>query len=95
VPEYSAQLIDVKGARIEPRTVDRVPRYGPRVNASPFPIAAPGAPALPGQSQPMTGATMFVRFDGRLLNATGGYEIAVTEGKKELARTRVDLARLR
>ena len=94
VPAYEVALI-AGGARIPPRSAERVPRYGPRVDGEPLPLPVPGGIALPGGSQPLLGGTIMARFDGRLLNVNGVYDVVIVEGRTELARVRVDLAKLR
>jgi hypothetical protein len=97
VPPYDVTLSGPDGARIEARTFDRRPRYGPRLEGQPTvtPVPGGGAPFVPGASQPILGGTMSVRFDLRPLNPNGLYEIVVSEERQELSRTRLDLARLR
>ena len=95
VPAYEVSLIAAGGARIPPRSVERVPRYGPRVEEEPLRIPVPGGIVLPGGSQPLLGGTVMAQFDGRSLNASGTYDVVIVEGRNELARVRVDLAKLR
>jgi hypothetical protein len=95
VPGY---LIRLEGrrppiARIDPRRFERVPRYGVRVEGAP-----PGAPAngiTPGKSQPLFGGALVAHFDGQLLDPAGEYDVVIEEAGKELARVRVELAKLR
>ncbi len=94
VPAYQVTLVDARGARTQVRAIDRRPRYGARVDSMPQPFAVPGG-ALPGGSQPMLGGTVIAQFDGRLLAASGVYDMVVDEAGKELARVRLDLARFR
>jgi hypothetical protein len=94
VPAYDVYLIDTAGTRIPPRTVERLPRYGARVEGEPSRLPVPGGSAG-GRAQPLLGATVTAQFDGRLLNAIGAYDAVVVEGKTELARTRVDFAKMR
>jgi hypothetical protein len=101
VPEYQVTLVragDV-GAR-EPLSVDRIPRYGPRVSGVPLPV--PTGPVVPGGSQPMLGGTIIVHVDGGVLEAMGVYELVIRDvvgnpprPASELARARVDLASMR
>jgi hypothetical protein len=96
VPPYEVALIDTNGVRTPPRTIQHVPRHGPRVDGEPL-LGLPGAGgiALPGGSEPMTGGSVTAQFDGRPLNATGVYQVVVVEGRTELARVSVDFAKLR
>jgi hypothetical protein len=100
VPEYDVELQPVtpSGARIQPGTIDRLARYGPRLDDShyPFPYPYTVAPRVPAGSQPLLGGTLIARFSGALLDPKGVYEVVVKEGEKELGRTRrIDLLRLR
>jgi hypothetical protein len=81
VPEYEVELATASpGARISPRSISRVPRFG-------FP--------LPGGSQPLVGGTIAASFGAAALNPHGVYDVVVSEKGKELARTRVNLGQLR
>ena len=95
VPGYEVTMIGAGGARIPPRSVERVPRYGPRVDGEPLRIPVPGGIVLPGGSQPLLGGTVMAQFDGRSLNDSGAYDVVIVEGRNELARVRVNLAKLR
>ena len=95
VPEYTVALVGAGGTRIDPRTFSRTPRYTPRVEGEPNVTAVPGAPTLPGTSQPIIGGTVAASFDLGLLNPTGFYELLIAERNTEVSRVRLDLARLR
>lgn len=100
VPEYGVELVPVGrgGAGVRPGTIDRLARFGPRVDSSsyPFPYPYPVAPRVPTGTQPLLGATMIARFDGDTIDPIGVYEVVIKDGGKELGRTwRVDLAKLR
>jgi hypothetical protein len=90
VPAYDIALAATGAAPIKPRDIERRPRYGARVDGG----TAPGAPIAPG-AQPMLGATLSARFDGRLLKSNGVYDAVVSEAGKELTRARIDLGRIR
>jgi hypothetical protein len=95
VPAYSVALTRPDApARIEPRDVQRIARLGPRVDgvaAQPYPLP----PSVPSSGQPLAGGTVIVTFDGLRLDPRGAYEAVIEEAGKELARVRVDLAKLR
>ena len=97
VPPYEVTLSGPGSPRIEPRTFDRTPRYGPRLDGRPsvLPVPGGGGPVLPGTSQPILGGTVSARFDLRPLNPNGLYEVVVSEARQEISRTGLDLARLR
>ena len=80
---------------IAPRDLQRVARYGARVEGTPllypFPLAAPP----PAGSQPLLGGTVIAQFDASLLETTGVYQVVLSETAKELARGRLTLASMR
>ena len=71
VPAYEVTLSGTGHARLEPRTIDRTPRYGPRVEDRPSVLPVPGGLLLPGGSQPILGGTVAARFDLGPLNPNG------------------------
>jgi hypothetical protein len=95
VPSYEVRLAGTRGAGFEPRTLDRMPRYGARVEGAPTVTPLPAGPVLPGASQPILGGTVVARFDLRALDPAASYDALIHEGGAELARARVDLARLK
>lgn len=100
VPEYGVRLVPLgaAGAGIQPGTIDRLARYGPRVNDAsyPFPYPYPVAPRVPTGTEPLLGGTLIARFHGNTVDPQGVYEVVVVDGAQELGRTwRVDLAKLR
>jgi hypothetical protein len=98
VPDYSIELepFSFKGPSIPPAFVDRIPRFGPRIDdpVYPFPYPHPGGPRLP-VNEPLRGATIIGSFAGGLLDPKAIYTVVVKNGTEELSRSRVDLARLR
>jgi hypothetical protein len=94
VPAYEVLLAGAERA-IPPRRIDRVPRYGARVQGAPRPVPAPAAPLPPRGSQPMLGGTVVAGFDGRLIGGETAFDAVVVEEGRTLARIRIDLARLR
>jgi hypothetical protein len=97
VPDYRVALVPSGGTapRIEPESLDRVPRFGPRVAGVPLPSPRPGALALQRHSEPMLGGTLIARYDSSRLDANGRYDVVVSEAGKELARAGLDFSRLR
>jgi hypothetical protein len=94
VPDYEVTLTPPGGQPVRPRALDRVPRFGPRVDGTPVPTPAqPGAP-IPRGSEPMLGGTVIASFDGRPLAATA-YDVMVWEKGKEIARARLPLSAIR
>jgi hypothetical protein len=92
VPAYGLALVARGGPAVQPRSIDRLPRHGPRVEGAPRPT--PRATPIP-TDEPMLGGAMIGHFDAQLLDPTGEYDIVVDDGGKELARARADLKRMR
>ena len=95
VPAYEVTLAGAGGTRVEPRTFDSTPRYSPRVEGPPNVLPVPGGFVFPSTSQPILGGTVNARFDLRPMDPNGLYEVVVAEAGQELARAKLDLARLR
>jgi hypothetical protein len=99
VPEYTVELVAgsaaASAARVTPRNVDRIPRFGARTQTGPSSSPPGGRPIKPGLSQPLAGGTILAAFPIDALNATGVYDVVVSENGKELARARVDFGGLR
>jgi hypothetical protein len=43
----------------------------------------------------MLGGTVMAQFDGRALNPVGTYDVVVEDERREMARVRVELGKLR
>jgi hypothetical protein len=96
VPGYDVALVAPStAARVMPQSVERIPRFGPRIDGPALPAPAGGPPNLPGGGQPLTGGTLVATFAIGTLDAAVGYDVVVSETGKELARARVNLAGLR
>jgi hypothetical protein len=100
VPEYDVMLAPVSSREpaVLPATIDRLPRFGPRIEGSryPFPYPYPVGPRVPAGTEPLLGGTLIARFDGRLVDPAGVYEVVVNDGAQEIGRTHpIDLRRLR
>ncbi len=97
VPLYQVRLLSATADTrpVEPVDVSHVPRFGPRIQGSqlpyPYPMTTPGVPG----GQPLTGGTIVVRLDGRMVDPNGIYDVLVVEAGKELARARLDFRALR
>jgi hypothetical protein len=98
VPAYEVALFPAD-AGADAKPVDaldttRVPRHGPRLEA---PLSFPYrlGTQLPGGSDSLRGGTLLAQFDDALLDSTGTYDVIVSEAKKELARARIDLGKMR
>ena len=99
VPGYAIQLepVTARGAAVLPEAIDRLPRFGPRVDDAryPFPYPPPAGARARAGSEPLLGGTLIARISGTQLDPTAGYAVIVRDGEKELGRARVDFWRLR
>lgn len=93
VPLYQVQIVLPGGRRVEPTRVERYPRFGPRAEST--------APAIPdpttqfGGGQPVVGGMMVAPLDGSGFDPNQRIEVIVLDGKTELARTAIDLGKMR
>ena len=96
VPAFTVSLVPQGGRPIEPRTISRVPRFGPRVSGTPLPYPyVTSSAAAPQGSQPLLGGSIVAVFDGTALDARGTYVVVVRDSAKDVAKATADLARLR
>jgi hypothetical protein len=97
VPAYDVILLSAADRQlVTSRTVDRFPRFGPRLSGQPqSPAQVIGSLPGPGQSQPLLGGTIVVTYDGRLLDRAGRYEVVVSDNGRVLSRGELNLAALR
>jgi hypothetical protein len=79
-----------------PGNVERIPRFGARIDTAPLPAPAVARPNPPGGGgSPLVGGTIVATFPIARLNGTGAYEVVVSEKGKELGRARVNFAGLK
>src|SRR4029450_13341936 len=83
------------GRAIDPRTISRVPRFGPRLSGTPLPYPYVTNSAAPQGSQPLLGGSIVATFDGTALDARGTYVTVIRDSGKDVAKATVDRARLR
>jgi len=99
VPGYTIELepVSLQGSPVAPLEIERHPRFGPRFDDTwyPFPYPFSTASNVPTGSEPLRGGTLLARFAGAQIDAKGAYHLVIRDGKKELGRTRIDLALLR
>jgi len=95
VPAFTVSVVQAGGGSIEPRTLTRVPRFGPRLSGMPLPYPYVANSGAPQGSQPLLGGSIVAAFDGTALDARGTYVVAVRDGAKDIARATADLARFR
>lgn len=93
VPDYRVVLRGPGGV-VEPKAIDRYPRFGFRVEGGPR-FGAPSTGGGLGVAQPLTGGTIVAHFGAGAVDAGARYDVVVFEGEKELARVTVDLSALR
>ena len=93
VPGYDIALVQT-GRTLMPRAVDLVPRHEPRLDKMPVPLNIPGGQPPP-TSSPLLGGTAIAKFDVTSVNPNGVYDVVIADRGKELARARVDFAKLR
>jgi hypothetical protein len=93
VPLYQVQITSAGGGRIEPKRLERFPRFGPRAEfTSP---ALPGPAPQFGGGQPVVGGTILAPLDGAGFDPNQRIDVVVLDGKTELARTAIDLGKMR
>jgi hypothetical protein len=94
VPSYDVVFARPgSGTGIEPADIQRIPRFGSRIEGLPDPYAT--APSVPSGSQPMLGGAIVAGFVTRLLDPDGVYDVVVRDAGKELARVRAELGKMR
>jgi len=92
VPDYDVSIRSLDGRVIRARGIQRVPRFTTRVAGAPVPGAGPGIGA---GGQPLLGGTVLARFERADLDPLGTYDAVIEESRKEVARGRIELAKLR
>jgi hypothetical protein len=96
VPRYEIEVRSPSGgSRIEPRRLDRFPRFSPRAGSAGPALPTPNASAVAGGGQPVVGGTILATLDGSTLDPKQRLEVIVLDGKKELARVALDLGKMR
>jgi hypothetical protein len=95
VPSYQVDVILSGGRRLVPQRIDRHPRFGPRPESPGPALPTPNASSAFGGGQPVVGGTITAALDGSALDPNQRVEVAVLDGKTELAHVTVDLGRMR
>jgi hypothetical protein len=90
VPAYDVVLMS-GGRDVQPREVERLPRYGPRIDGP----RLPDAPAAPGHALPLTGATVTASFDMGMLDVEGSATALLVDSGAVIARVAIDFGALR
>lgn len=93
VPLYQVQIVLAGGRRVEPKRIERYPRFGPRAESTG--PTMPGGTQQFGGGQPVVGATMLAALDGSAFDPNQRIEVVVLDGKTELARASIDLGKMR
>ena len=83
------------GRRLDPATHRSIPRFGPRPESPGPALPTPNASPVFGGGQPVVGATLIAVLDGSMLDPNQRVDVVVLDGKTELARTAVDLGKMR
>lgn len=103
VPEYLVLLIPHgDGGPIEPLAIERVPRFGARLEGRFSPIPPTTVPTRKkGVGEPVLGGTMIAHFDTQAVEASRSYDVVIGDRPPgqtrmtELARATVDLPHVR
>jgi hypothetical protein len=95
VPSYDVQIILPGDRPAAPRKLDRFPRFGPRPDSPGPALPTPNASAIFGGGQPVVGGTLIAALDGSMFTPNQRIEVVVLDGKRELARTTLDLGKMR
>jgi hypothetical protein len=95
VPSYQVELILPGGRRLALRRIDRFPRFGPRPESQGPALPTPDASPVFGGGLPVLGGTMVAVLDGSMVDPKQRVDVVVMDGKTELARTAVDLGKMR
>lgn len=95
VPAFAVSLVASGRTPIEPRSIDRVPRFGPRLSGTPLPYPYIARSSAPQGSQPLLGGNVVASFDGTTLDARGTYIVLVRDAGTDVAKTTVDFSKLR
>jgi hypothetical protein len=96
VPGYVVRMEALRtGQVIEPGTLDRLARFGPRVEGQTSSSPTQAVGLVPGATQPLLGGTIVAVFDGRTLDRTGQYDLIIAERDNEVTRARIDFSVLR
>ena len=98
VPSYRIRVLLPSGT-LDPRNVNGMPRYGPRVDGGLVPYTPTPLPGgqLPGRAQPMLGATIVASFDGDTLTRACDRRcnVVIEEEGKTRVQVPLSLASLR
>ena len=96
VPDFTVSLVAAAGTVIAPRSIERIPRFGPRLSGMPLPYPySGGTSGTPQGSQPLLGGSLVATFDGAALDPRGAYVMLIRESGKDVAKAPVNLGRLR
>ena len=92
IPDYDVSMRSPDARVIRARGVQRVPRFTARVTGAPILGTAPG---IGVGGQPLLGGTVLARFERADLDPQGTYDVVIEETRKEVARGRIELAKLK
>ena len=97
IPDYAVTLAPAASATAvrQPKTIARIPRFGPRVAGSTPQYPVVPTPGVRNGSQPLLGSSIVATFDGQAIEERMAYILTIAENGKELARSRIDFSALR
>ena len=95
VPAYAVTLTRGQDKSIAAQSITRNPRFGPRTETGGLALPNPNAAPILGNGQPMLGGTLVVQFAADAIDATGRYDIVMTDAGKEILRAGVDFGKMR
>ena len=95
VPPYDVRLVARRAAieTVEIASLDRIPRFGPRMPG--LPVAVEGSPSGIGAGQPVLGGSLQVTLDGGRVDPRGVYDLLIVEDRAVVADATIDFGTLR
>lgn len=93
VPLYQVEIVLPDGRRVEPKRIERFPRFGPRADSTG--PAPPGTTPQFAGGQPVVGGTILAPLDGSAFDPNQRIAVVVRDGQTELAKVGIDLGKMR
>ena len=95
VPAYDVTLVGAPSKPVKAQYINRIPRFGPRVDLGGPTLPNPNAAPILGNGQSMLGGTMVAQFPVEALDPNGRYDIVIADGGKEMIRAGLELGKMR
>ena len=95
VPAYDVTLVGAPSKPVKAQYINRIPRFGPRVDLGGPTLPNPNAAPILGSGQSMLGGTMVAQFPVEALDPNGRYDIVIADGGKEMIRAGLELGKMR